>query len=165
MKSSLAIAALLLLPLAAPSQEPAKASVQPDPVKWTILTAPKTAKPGGVFKVVLSVHIDEGWHLYTFKKAEGGPVPTSVSTAGPQSFKLVGSIDAPVGVTAFEERFGMEVEYYFGEVEIGVPMEVYRIVKPGKARLALEVQYQVCDNRQCLPSKKTTLESEIQIIQ
>lgn len=159
----LLIAATLLLAATALAQERPKDPPPPDPVKWMLVDAPKTVKAGGVFKVLLSARIDEGWHLYSFKKLEGGPVPTSVATAGPQSFKLIGSIDAPVAVTAFEERFGLEVEYYFGEVEIAVPMEVYRIAKPGRAKLALEVRYQVCDNRQCLPPKNTTLETVIQI--
>lgn len=139
------------------------AAPPPDPVKWRLADTPKTVKPGQVFTVTLTAKIDEGWHLYSFKKHEDGPVPLTITAPTPQSFRLLGSIDAPVGLTAFEETFGQEVEFYLGEVEIGVPVQALREAKPGKWKLVLEARYQVSDNKQCLPPKTVKLESEIQV--
>lgn len=143
------------LPAAAQDQAP-----RPHPVKWS-LSAPAPALPGTRFQATLTATIEEGWHLYSLRPLEGGPIPTSITVPPPQQFKLVGQIDAPVPLSAHEEAFGMSVEFYFGEVEFVLPIEVNRSAKPGRHTLAVTVRYQACDNTQCLPPKTVRLESAV----
>jgi hypothetical protein len=135
----------------------------PDPVKWRLSGVPSTARAGDIFRVTLSANIDEGWHMYAFKKVDGGPVPLTVTAPMPQVFRIVHGMDTPVGLTAFEEEFEREVEFYIDEVEIGVPVQVLRDAKSGKWKLVLEAKYQASDNKQCLPAKTVRLESELQV--
>lgn len=150
---------LLTLPLAAQQQPDA----EPDPVRWEILSAPEKARAGQVLRVTLSARVDEPWHMHSMKKLEGGPEPLAVTAPGPQLFRLAGVVDAPVALAQFEERFGMEVEFYLGEVEFAVPVEVVREAKPGKGTLTLAVRYQACDNKRCLSPRTVRLDAVIRI--
>ncbi len=154
--------ALLALAAALPAQEPAVQEPEPklNPVKWS-LTAPAAARPGARIEPLLTATIEEGWHLYSLRHLEGGPIATQIAVPAPQQFKLAGVIDAPVPLTAHEEAFDMSVEFYFGEVEFTLPIEVNRDAKPGEHKLAVTARYQACDNKQCLPPKTVRLESTI----
>jgi len=156
------ILALLTLAAVLPAQE--TAAQEPggklNPVKWS-LTAPAAARSGARIEPRLTAMIEEGWHLYSLRQLEGGPIATQIAVPPPQQFKLAGVIDAPVPLTAHEEAFDMSVEFYFGEVEFTLPIEVNREAKPGTHLLAVTARYQACDNKQCLPPKTVRLESPI----
>jgi DsbC/DsbD-like thiol-disulfide interchange protein len=153
---------LFALSLAAAAQEK---SAELNPVSWkaAVTNGEDKVKPGGRFNITLTARIAEGWHLYSMKKLEGGPIPTTISMPVQQPFRMVGVIEAPVGYTSFEEAFGMEVEYYFDEVEFVIHAGAYDQAQPGKAKAAVEVRYQVCDNKQCLPPKTVKVEVPLEI--
>jgi DsbC/DsbD-like thiol-disulfide interchange protein len=159
MRTLLALCALAVV-LSAQDPAAAESAGKLNPVKWS-LSAPATAKPGARIEPQLTATIDEGWHLYSLKQLEGGPIATRIAVPPPQQFKLAGMIDAPVPLTAHEEAFDMSVEFYFGEVEFTLPIEVNRDAKPGPHNLVVTARYQACDNKQCLPPKTVRLESPV----
>lgn len=157
----LALAVLAMAP-GLRADEPVK---RPDPVKWLLVSAPKQAKAGQIFRVTLLARVTEGWHLYSMDRKEGGPVPTAITLPGPQWFRLAGRVEPPVGITSFDEGFEMEVETYIGEAEFVVPVETLRDVKPGEVQLKIAARYQACDSRECLPPKTVELEHTVRIVQ
>lgn len=128
-----------------------------NPVKWT-LSAPQQAAAGARIEALLTATVDEGWHLYSLNQLDGGPIATQIAMPAPQQFKLAGQIDAPVPLTAHEEAFDMSVEFYFGEVEFRLPVEINRDAKSGAQKLTVTARYQACDNKQCLPPKTVRLD-------
>jgi DsbC/DsbD-like thiol-disulfide interchange protein len=142
---------------------PATPDEAPDPVKWSVVSAPKEVRPGQIFRVTLIARVTEGWHLYSMQRKDGGPVPTAITLPTPQWFRLAGSIEPPVGITTYDERFEMEVETYIGEAEFVIPIEVPRDAKPGAWKLKLAARYQVCDNHEALPAKTVDFERDIRI--
>ncbi len=155
---------LLALAAAVSAQEPNAQEPGPklNPVKWS-LSAPAEARPGARVEPLLTATIEEGWHLYSLRQLEGGPIATQIAVPPPQQFKLVGAVDAPVPLTAHEEAFDMSVEFYFGEVEFTLPIEVNRDAKPGTHNLVVTARYQACDNKQCLPPRTVRLETRVAI--
>ncbi|MBI5086400.1 MAG: protein-disulfide reductase DsbD N-terminal domain-containing protein [Acidobacteria bacterium] len=138
---------------------------QAPPVHWTI-TAPAARaqlKPGAKITVTLAAEIDEGWHLYSLRKQEDGPIPTSITVPEGQPFRLAGPIDAPPALSRFEETFQLDIESYEGSAEFGVPVEVPKDTKTGLATLAVHARYQACDNKICLPPKTVKLELPVEI--
>ncbi len=133
-----------------------------NPVTWT-LAAPAQAKAGGRLTAKLTARIADGWHLYSLKELEGGPIPTSIAVPVGQAFRLAGRIEAPVPITAHEEAFGMDVEFYLGDVDFGVPLETAADTKAATANLTVTARYQACDNKQCLPPKTVRLERAVEI--
>lgn len=154
MRYLLAVAALAL---AVQAQE---AEQKLNPVKWA-LAAPGQAGAGARIEAQVTATVDEGWHLYSLRPLEGGPIATQIAVPAPQQFKLAGVIDAPVPLNAHEEAFDMAVEFYFGEVEFRLPIEINRDAKPGLHKLTVTARYQACDNKQCLPPKTVRLEQTV----
>jgi len=139
--------------------------LQSTPVKWT-LTAPKPAtevKPGGRVDAVLEAEIAAGWHLYSLKKLDGGPIPTSIAIPDGQPFRLAGPIDASPPLSKHDETFDMEVESYSGSAEFKLPLEVAKDAKPGSAILTVNARFQACDDKQCLPPRTVKLELPLAI--
>jgi len=152
---------LSLLLLAAP----ALLADEPEPVKWTVLSAPREARPGQVFRVTLLARITEGWHLYSMQRKPGGPEPTTLTLPTPQWFRLAGAVEPPTGITTYDERFEMEVETYIGEAEFIIPVEVPRDAKPGAWKLKIAARFQVCDNHEALPARTVAFERDIRILE
>jgi hypothetical protein len=141
------------------------ALLQPAQVEWS-LTPPKANTPvkaGAKVAVSVKAQIAQGWHLYSLKKMEDGPIPTTIRLPDGQPFRLAGEIDAPAPMHKYEEAFQADVEYYEGTVEFTLPVEAGRDAKPGAASLLVSARYQACDNRQCLPPRTVKLELPLEI--
>lgn len=139
--------------------------LQAPPVQWSIgAPEPKTkVARGGRIVVTLSAEIAEGWHLYSLKKVEGGPIPTSIALAESSSFRQAGAVEAPAPLTTFEETFQMEIESYEGGADFRVPVEVLKDGQAGARPLLVHVRFQVCDNKQCLPPRTVKLELPLEV--
>ncbi len=62
---------------------------EPDPIKWTIKShASEPVKAGDRFLVELTAQIENGWHLYSTERVEGGPTPTRIVIPSGQSFEM-----------------------------------------------------------------------------
>ena len=159
-RAGLALAAGLLAGALAGAQP----EERPGPVKWAVAAAPKEVKAGQVFRVTVLANVAEGWHLYSMQRKEGGPVPTTITLPGAQWFRLAGAVEPPVGVTSYDEGFGMEVETYLGEAEFILPLETPRSAPAGEWKLKIAARYQACDNRECLPPKTVEMEVPVRIV-
>lgn len=139
---------------------------QDNPVKWSFGTPAVQGKasPGALVKVNLTARIEPGWHLYSLKRIEDGPIPTTIRVPEGQPFAIKGEIDAPAPVVQKDPNFDTEVEYYHGEVEFTVPIRVATDAKPGDATLKLTARYQTCNDKLCLPPRVVNLEQPVKIV-
>jgi hypothetical protein len=134
-----------------------------NPVTWR-LEAPATVKPGSPpARLKLTAQIARGWHLYSLKKLEGGPYPTSITVAEGHPFRLAGAVEAPDPIRIEDEAFGMEVEIYIDEAVFNVPVEAVPGAKPGTDKVVVDARYQVCDNKMCLPPRTAHAEAAVEI--
>jgi hypothetical protein len=127
------------------------------PIRWKIAGVSK----GPAVKVKLAAEIAEGWHLYSLKKLEGGPIATTITVREGQAFQTAGRIEAPEPVVTHDPNFDMDVEYYTGAPEFAVPVKAAAGAKPGPNPLAVTVRFQACNDRICLPPRTVTLETTI----
>jgi thiol:disulfide interchange protein DsbD len=132
------------------------AAASPDPVAWKIAGAPaKTTKPGERFSIRLVAQIEAGWHLYSMKEVAGGPVATRIWLAEGQPVQLSGPIQGDPPEVVQDASFNMEVEEYQGQAAFNLPLRA-----TGAAQgLAVNVSYQSCNNRICLPPKTVKIEA------
>ena len=139
--------------------------LQAAPVQWRI-SAPESrsvVKAGGNVAVTLAATIAPGWHLYSLKKLDGGPIPTSIAVPAGQPFQMAGAIDATAPMTKFDDTFQMDVETYEGSAEFVVPVETAKDAKAGAATLIVNARFQVCDDKQCLPPRTVKVELPLEI--
>ena len=124
------------------------------PVTWEIKkgSAPTAAvKAGDTVVVDVVAHIERGWHLYSLTPVENGPRPTRITIAAGQGFELGGKIKAPDPTTAMDPNFRVETEFYDESATFGIPIRVLPDAAPGKSVATVQVRYQTCNDRECLP--------------
>ncbi|HEX3747448.1 MAG TPA: protein-disulfide reductase DsbD N-terminal domain-containing protein [Bryobacteraceae bacterium] len=134
----------------------------PNPVVWKLSDAPaKALKPGARFTVKLTANIQPGWHIYSMKPLDDGPLPTRIWLAQGQPFQLAGPVKADEPQTMQDPTLHMEVELYEGAASFLLPVKVAAGAAAGAQTLAVNVQAQSCNNSICLPP--ATLKVEIPI--
>ena len=139
------------------------AAAPPDPVAWKIENPPAKVKSGGRFDLKLVARIQDGWHLYSMKPVDEGPVPTRIWLVEGQPVELAGSIHAPDPEKVQDPSFGMEVELYEGEAEFTLPLRIAANAPAGPLAVQVNAAYQSCNNKICLPPKTVKMEATVMV--
>jgi len=117
------------------------------PVKWSY-AAKKTGSKEAV--VYLKAAIEDGWHIYSTRQKDGGPVKTTFSFTTQKQFLLLGPLKEPVPVRKYEKVFEMEVLYF----ERSVVYQQKIGLKAGQAIVSGTVEFMVCNDQKCLPPEE-----------
>lgn len=137
----------------------------PLPVHWNaaLPAGANSLQPGQRVALALSADIDSGWHVYAFPQPPGSPViPTEVTVPDGQALALSGEIKPPKAESQMDPTVGKQTTLYENSVTFKLPLKVARKAQ-GKQDLEVDVRYQACNNRMCLPPRtdKVTLPVEI----
>lgn len=131
-----------------------------DPVDYTLTEAPDTVKAGQVFSVTVKADIDGKWHLYSISNdPDAGPFPTEFSSASTH-MAIAGEVEESEAVMAFDPNFNTDLGWHSESAEFTIPI-AFRSTLQGVQPIELEVLYQVCDDRSCLPPKTKQIEGEV----
>ena len=126
------------------------------PVKWTVTYA---MADGNKLTVTYKATIEDGWHAYSTKEFENGPVPTSVhydSIAGAvKSGELISKLTP---IAKFDDSFQMDLEYFENTMHFE---QVFEVANPQKYYIKGYVEYMVCDDQQCLPPTEHEFEISV----
>jgi thiol:disulfide interchange protein len=126
-------------------------------VQWTPrLEAATVTKAGSKFEAILDAKIEPGWHLYALTQEGGGPQPLVIAVAPESPFKLTGPVIAPLPITAPDANFNIDTQYHAEEATFYVPLAVPANAS-GRTRLDLDVTFQTCTDRFCLPPRTERL--------
>jgi thiol:disulfide interchange protein DsbD len=140
------------------------AAAPPNPVAWKLEAPGKPVKAGARFTVKLTARIQEGWHVYSMKPIEDGPVPTRIWLAEGQPFRLSGSIKADEPQTLEDPTLHMEVELYEGGAAFSLPLRVAPGTAAGTRNLVVNAQSQSCNNSMCLPPATVKVEIPLAVV-
>ena len=131
-----------------------------DPVDFTLKETPEVVKAGDVFYVKIDAEIEEFWHLYSVDNDPGaGPYPTTF-TSVTDGLVIAGHVDEDDPEIAFDPNFNTELGWHSNRASFNFPLAFYPETK-GEQIISIEVLYQVCDDKSCLPPKTKKIESEI----
>ena len=137
---------------------------QANPVKMSVESIPKV-RAGEVAEIVISMNMDDEWHIYSiFKTSAGaGPLPTEVSVGG-NAVGMVAPVIEPEPIHAFDPGFETDTYYHKGNTQFTVPVKLKRNLQPGTYKIAVDVFYMVCNARLCYPpmTKTDTVVVEIE---
>jgi thiol:disulfide interchange protein len=123
-----------------------------DVVKWSAaLPSSKSLKPGAKLITRLEAKIKDGWHVYSITQPPGGPAPTIISVPRDQALRSDGEVTGTQPRSSYDPNFQMETQYYEESVRFRVPLAVYSSAKSGPANSVINVRFQTCDDRVCLP--------------
>ncbi len=131
-----------------------------DPVSYELISIPESAEAGEVFEVVIEAEIEGAWHLYSIlNDPAAGPYPTTFSSAS-NSMAIAGEITETEAVIAFDPNFNTDLGWHSGSPQFTIPI-AFRSELQGEQVVLIDVLYQVCDDRSCLPPKTKTIEGVI----
>ena len=139
------------------------AAAPPDPVAWKLETPAGPVKPGAGFTVKLVAKIQSGWHMYSMKQLDDGPVPTRIWIAEGQPFTQSGAVQADEPETMQDPTLHMEVELYESGANFAIPVRVAANAAAGNQTLVVSASYQTCNNSMCLPPKTVKVELPVVI--
>lgn len=115
------------------------------PVKWDIKIEKESDKDG---IIIFKASIEPGWHLYSIKLPDGGPVPTSVKWEELKNIELSGSLIAEK--PAHKEKdanFDMVLEWWTDDV---VLKQNVKFTDPNDYAVSGYVRYMACNDQTCL---------------
>jgi len=136
--------AILFLPILSLAQNPVSWSLESD-------AKGKSLKSGEKISAKLKAVIEGNWHLYAVEQPSGGPFPTKITVAENLPFEIDGRTSSPEAITKFDQNFGIDTKFFAEKAEFNIPLKTNADAKGDD--LAINVRYQVCDDKTCLPPK------------
>jgi thiol:disulfide interchange protein len=142
---------ILILPVAGWAQ---------NPVKWELSSDAKgkELKPGEKFSAELKAEIEGQWYLYALDQPAGGPVATTVKLPSESDFKIDGKVTSTKPQQKFDPNFKIETKFFGKTAAFQIPLATEKDINA--EALAVNVRFQVCDDKLCLPPKTVRVSFE-----
>ncbi|MBO6536018.1 MAG: thioredoxin family protein [Balneolaceae bacterium] len=135
----------------------------PDPVKFEVVDAPKEVLAGEVYTIKIDASIEGEWHLYSvLNDPDAGPYPTAFSAKSP-NFIIADEVNESKADIEFDPNFEAELGWHSTFAKFEVPIAV-KTEMEGSQTLDIEVFYQVCDDRVCLPPTRKSIIATVEVI-
>lgn len=116
-------------------------------ITWNFM-AKKLA--GNTYELHITATPPLGWHIYSQKTPDGGPIPTEFKFTNNALVTVETSKPKEVGklVTYFDKNFKVDVKYFEGKVEF-----VKNVTVKGKIKTNISgtVESMICNDRTCMP--------------
>jgi len=122
----------------------------PNPVKWTAVYKSISATEG---EIIITAVLDKGWHTYSQRPTDAGPIPTSFSFTPSKDYSIVGKTEEGNAHEEFVKAFEAKVFVFNDKAEF---KQKVKIIKKGAA-IAFKVDYMCCNDMMCLPPKTIEL--------
>lgn len=112
------------------------------------------------FDLVITAEIETGWHLYSQKVPEGGPIPTSIKILeDDKKYQLIGTPQEGKGHEEYDNVFNMDIKYFETKA---VFKQKIRLLSSEKITISGVLEFMVCDDTNCLPPTEIDLTFEVQ---
>jgi len=159
------VAVFALLPVWAWPGPAAAQAGPPQPVKWAMEVEPAASgvKAGDTFEAVITATIDDGWHVYAAEEMPDGPQSLQIALGDASPFLPAGALKAPAAAREMDEAFGEVTASYTANTTFRLSVRVPRAISAGAHDLVLDVAFQACDGRMCLPTRRITLKRTLTI--
>jgi thiol:disulfide interchange protein DsbD len=131
------------------------AQMTPDPTHWTYEVKKKS---GDQYELIFHLKLEDKWHIWSVKPGgDGYEIPPSFKFNDHSGIKTIGTIKE-MGKPITETMDGVDgaVTFYSGGVDY-----VQTISLKGKGKVTGSHEYQVCNDRMCLPPKTKQFEFDI----
>ena len=125
--------------------------------------APVSVVRGKATNAEVKFTITKGYHVNSNKPTAEFLIPTTL-TLKPTNELKVGKISYPAGhdfALSFDPKQKLNV--YTGDVALNVSISAAKTAKPGKYKLAGELEYQACNDYSCFPPRKAPVEIVVNV--
>jgi thiol:disulfide interchange protein len=132
----------------------------PNQVKWSLTLEPTSAAPGSKVLAHLEGAIDAGWHVYSMTTA--GAIPTTIKVAPNAAMEKFRVFQAPPK-KVLDQTFNLETETYEGAARFVMELQLKPDAAAGPSEVSVEVRYQTCNDRLCIPPVRRTASASLTI--
>lgn len=134
------------------------------PVQWKAAEVPTSAvRPGARVVIELSAEIQKGWHVYGLVQSPGGPTPLRFTLDANEIAQLAGTPSGSAPIKKHDAAFDLDTEVYEGSFELHLPVQVNQHPTAGRTLLPMNVRFQACNDRVCLPPRTVRVSVLIEI--
>jgi thiol:disulfide interchange protein DsbD len=122
-----------------------------DQVKWSAEIFPPDARAGESAQIIISAEIQEGWHLYSKEKVEGGPHPTTITVRdAPDFLEANGEVVEPKPITKEDPNFGLVVGFFDKQARFAIPVKLLEDAT-GDRMATVDITWMACTDNLCTP--------------
>jgi hypothetical protein len=120
-----------------------------EPVKWSGTYKPITTNSG---EIIITANIEKGWHIYSQRPTDAGPIPTSFTFASLPLpyYRRDGKVEEINAHEEFDKAFEAKIFVFTDHAEFR-----QKIILKGKPGFIIPVklEYMSCNDMMCLPPK------------
>ncbi|MGI9532725.1 cytochrome c biogenesis protein CcdA [Lutimonas sp.] len=107
------------------------------------------------FNLVITAEIEQGWHLYSQKVPDGGPIPTTITIDTDNSaYELLGSPEEGKGHEEYDNVFDMDIKYFETKA---IFKQKIKLLNSNTIDIKGVLEFMVCDDTNCLPPTEVDL--------
>lgn len=127
-----------------------------NPVVWVATYKSVSATEG---EMIISAVIEKGWHTYSQRATDAGPIPTSIKLVPLAQYKTEGSMLESDAHEEFVKAFEANIFVFTNHAEFRQKIKLTG--KPGFTIL-VKIEYMCCNDMMCLPPKTVELNVKVQ---
>ncbi len=121
---------------------------------------PAAVAAGELLFVTVRADIDDQWYLYSIhNNPDDGPIPTMFSSGGSE-MHISGDIKESQAELKYDPNFDAELGLHSEEAFFRVPARFLQNLT-GEKEIKLNVHFQACDDKSCLPPRVVLLTAPI----
>ena len=127
-----------------------------NPVSWTTSYKSTSATEG---EITIIAKIEKGWHTYSQRPTDAGPISTTFTFPPSSQYKLVDKTEEIGSHEEFDKAFDAKIFVFTDKAEFK-----QKIKLTGKAgfELLFNVECTICNDNMCLPPKIMDLKVKVQ---
>jgi hypothetical protein len=134
-------------------------------VQWSaVLDAPSGLRRGRAATLRVSGEVLEGWHVYALVQKPGGPTPLRVTLHDNPIARLAGSTSGTEPEEKHDPSFDLDTRFYRQQFTLRVPITVKRGAQEGDQIIPVDIHFQSCSERACLPPRTVRLSVPIIVL-
>ncbi len=128
---------------------------QKNPLTWTTNYKALSATEG---EITITALIEKGWHTYSQRPTDAGPISTIITFPTSKQFTLIGKTEESNAHEEFDKAFEAMLFTFTDKAEF---KQKIKFTKPGFI-VSFKVEAVCCNESMCLPPKSTDLTVKIQ---
>jgi Disulphide bond corrector protein DsbC len=134
-------------------------------VQWSAsVDAPGTVKHGGTATLNVSGEVSDGWHVYALAQLPGGPTALQITLDDNLIARVAGAPTGTVPEKKHDPSFDLDTRFYRHSFALHVPITVKPRAETGAQVIPLDIRFQSCSERECLPPKTIRLSVSVIVL-
>lgn len=105
-------------------------------------------------EIIITATIEKGWHTYSQRPTDAGPIPTSFKFTPSKEYQLVGKTEESNAHEEYVKAFEAKIYVFNNKAEF---KQKIKIIGKSAVNINFKVEYMCCNDAMCLPPKTLDL--------